>query len=154
MSGVLGLELYTAFNTGTMAVPVWDEIGPIKDESLEISKTVVETTTRLANGWKTERGALKKGTIDIQLLYLPLDADFIVIKDAFFNDTKLILGLFDGDVSVEGTYEGLHSAMNVVKFSKPRKLDDVVVVDTSWTLDLEDTTNTAPLWETIVTPAP
>jgi hypothetical protein len=150
---VLGLELYTGRNTGTIVAPAWDEVGPIKDENLSLSKSLVDITTRLSKGWKLQRGALKEATIDIQLLYLQTDPDFVAFREAFFNDTQMLLGLFDGDIAEEGTYQGLHSAMNVTKFSKPRPLDKEVVVDVSLVLDLEAVTNEPPRWETIVTPA-
>ena len=148
---VLGLELFTGRNISTMATPVWDKIGVIRDESLELSKALVDVTTRLAQGWRLQRGSLKEATINIQLLYDTSDADFIAIQQAFFNDTPLILGLFDGDITQAGTYQGLHAQMNVSQFSQPRNLEDAVVVDTQFVLDLETTTNEAPRWDTITT---
>ena len=139
---LLGLEVYTGINTGTIALPVWDKVGPIKDETLNMSKNLVDITTRLAEGWRLQRGALKEATIDMQLLYLPGDPDFLVFQSAFFADKEqVILGLFDGDLTVPGTYSGLHAAMNVTSFSQPRNLEDAVVVDVTLVLDLEVTTN-------------
>jgi predicted secreted protein len=146
---VLGLEVTTALNTATIASPTWDVVGPIKDETLNMSKSLVDVTTRLANGWRLQRGALKEATIDLQLLYLPDDTDFQAFQEAFFDGTQLIIGLFDGDIEVDGTYNGLHSAVNVTGFSIPRNLEDAVVVDVTLVLDLEDTTNTAPSWAEI-----
>ena len=149
----IGLEMWTGRNTGTIASPVWDEIGPIKDESVEISKSLVDITTRLANGWRLQRGTLKDASVSMQLLYLPGDADFIALQTAFFADTKVVLGLLDGDPAVVGTYYGLHSAFNITKFTQPRNLEDAVVCDLEFVMDLETTTNTAPSWATIVTGA-
>lgn len=148
----LGLEMWTGRNTGTIASPTWDEIGPIRDETIELSKALVDITTRLANGWRLQRGTLKDARVTSQMLYLPGDTDFDAIQSAFFNDTQVLLGLLDGDPAVSGTYYGLHAAFNVVEFSQPRELEGAVIVDLAFVMDLEDTTLTAPAWVTIVTP--
>ena len=150
---VLGLEVFTGRNTATMAAAAWDEVGPIRDETLNMSKSLVDITTRLAKGWRLQRGALKEASVDMSMLYLPEDPDFIVFQQAFFADNQqILLGLFDGDITQPGTYQGLHAAMNVTNFSQPRNLEDAVVVDISLVLDLEALTQEAPRWETIITP--
>lgn len=148
----LGYELYTAINSGTIASPTWNSVPLIRDESLTLSRAAVDITTRLANGWRITRGGLREATVELQLLYVPNDTDMEVFRAAYFaEDSQVILGLFDGDVSVTGTYYGLHAAMQVTGFSQPRNLEDATVVDVSLAMDLEASTNTAPAWVTITT---
>lgn len=149
MSSVLGLDCYTGLNSGTIASPTWSEIGLVKDETVNLSKALADVTTRQANGWRLQRGTLKEASIDLQLLYDPSDDDFDEFRDAFFNNTQLLLGFFDGDIEEDGTYYGLHAAFNVTAFSQPRNLEDAVVVDITLVPDLEAVTNTAPAWVTI-----
>lgn len=147
----LGLELGSFLNTGTIASPTWAEIGPIRDETLNLSRSLADVTTRQAKGFRLQRGTLMEGTIDATMIYKPGNTQFDAIQTAFFASTQIILGLFDGDVTVAGTYYGLHSAANVTDFSMNRELEEAATISVQFTLDLETTTETAPAWVTVVT---
>lgn len=147
----LGTELWTGLNSGTIAVPVWAEIGPITEESLNLSRNLIDVTTRDSNGFRLQRGGLMEGTIDATMQYRPGNAQFDAIQTAFFAGTKIILGLFDGDVTTTGTWYGLHSAAYVTDFSMERGLEEAALIPVQFTLALEDNTDTAPAWVPITT---
>ena len=147
----LGLEVASFLNTGTIAAPVWAEIGPIRDETVNLSRSLADVTTRQANGFRLQRGTLMEGSIDATMLYKPGNTQFDDIQSAFFDATQIILGIFDGDVTVAGTYYGLHSAANVTDFTVNRELEEAMTVNVQFTLDLEATTETAPNWVEITT---
>lgn len=146
----LGLEMRTYLNTGAMATPTWSEVELVRDETINLSKTLVDVTTRKSGGWRLQRGALKEASVDFSLLYVPGDEDFETFRDAFLDDsTQVIMGFFDGDVTASGTHTGLHAAFNVTAFGQPRNLEDAVIVEVTVVPDLEAVTLTAPTWQSI-----
>lgn len=148
MASVLGLEAVSYF-AGTIGAPVWtNPIGPIKDETINLEKALADVTDRRANGWRLQRGTLKEGSVDMQLIYDPTDADFIALSDHFFDDTQAIIAFMDGDATVAGTYYGVLAAWNVTGFSQPRQLEEAIIVDMSMVPDLEDGTAEPPRWHT------
>ena len=145
---VLGLnaKTYVATSVGT---PVFtNEVGVIREETINLEKSLADVTDRRANGWRLQEGTLKEGTVDIQMIYEPGDADFDAFEDAFFNGTQLVLAFMDGDASASGTYYGLLGAFVVTSFSIPRQLEEAVIVDVTVTPVLEDGTSLAPTWHT------
>ena len=145
----LGLNAWTGRNTATIAAATWDEIGLVQDDSLDLDKAMAEITSRLSGGWKEEVGTVKEVAISLTVLYKPDDPDYLAFQDSWLNNTQLILGLFDSDVTDTGTHRGFHAAMEVKKISKPRKLKEAVVVTVDLVIQLEETTNAAPRFENI-----
>ena len=149
MAAILGLDAKTYF-AGTIASPVFtDEVGPIKEETVNLEKSLADITDRRANGWRLQAGTLKEGTVDIQMIYDPADADFNQFEDAFFSNDQLVLAFMDGDCTVAGTYYGLLGAFEVTSFSQPRPLEDAIVVDITLTPVLESSTNSPPEWHEV-----
>ncbi|MEO1526733.1 MAG: hypothetical protein AAFX06_14960 [Planctomycetota bacterium] len=149
MSARTGLEVVT-YNVSSLGTPVYtNPIGTIREETVNLTKVLADVTDRRANGWRLQKGTLKEGSVDAQLIYDPEDADFTDIQTAFFADTKLPLFFSDGDATTAGTWQGLMAAFHVSEFSQPRNLEDAVVVDISLVPDLEDTTNEAPRWHSV-----
>lgn len=144
---VLGLDAVTAINSGTTAVPVWEILTNIRDETLNMDKALADVTTRAANGWRLQVGTLKNGTVDTQMLYDTEDADFVTIRDAFLNDTRLLMGFFDGDPAVTGT-QGLVGGFGVTNFTQNRQLEEAVMMDVTLTVR-ENDEGEGPSWITI-----
>lgn len=150
---LIGLQLFSAINTGTLAAPVFDEIGPIKDETLNLTKALVDITTRQAKGWRLQQGTLKEASLDFQMVYDAADTDFITIRDAFLADnTQVLMAISDGDLTVAGTYQVFQAAMNITNFTLNRNLEDAYLVDVTAVPTLEAVTNTAPSFGAVVIP--
>lgn len=148
MAAILGLDAKTYF-AGTIASPVFtDEVGPIREETINLEKSLADITDRRADGWRLQAGTLKEGTVDLQMIYDPADADFAQFETAFFGNGQLVLAFMDGDCTVAGTYNGLLAAFQVTSFSQPRPLEDAIIVDITLTPVLEDGTDSPPQWYT------
>ena len=113
MALVLGLDAFTAVNTGSTETPVWAEVEKIRDETLNLTKALSDVTTRQANGWRQQVGTLKEGSVDLQVLFDNdyTDADNLLFRNSFLNNTRLLLGFFDKDpdtaaTTIEGLYGG------------------------------------------------
>lgn len=146
MAAILGLNAKTYF-AGAIGTPVFtNEVGPIREETINLEKSLADITDRRANGWRLQAGTLKEGTVDLQMIYDPADADFTSFQDAFFNGSQLILAFMDGDATVAGTYYGLLAAFQVTSFSLPRQLEEAIIVDITCTPVLEELTDEPPQW--------
>ena len=88
----------------------------------------------------------------MQLQYEPDDPDFQAFKNAYINDTDILVDILDGDVTLSGTYRGVSASWSVTNFTETRDLEDAIVVDVTLTPKLEAVTNTPPNFITVVTP--
>lgn len=150
MALVLGLNAVTAANSGTTATPVWTILTNIKDETMNLDTALSDVTTRAARGWRLQVGTLSEGTIDTQILYDTEDADFVLIRDAFLNKTRILMGFFDADPDAAATtIQGLTGGFSVTNFSINRQLEEAMMVDVTFTAREDDAGN-GPEWTTIV----
>ena len=141
----LGLEckLYRD-NSGT-----WEEIGNVRDLSINMEMGVADVTTRGGNGWRQNVATLRDGTVTFQMVYDTTDADFTALQTAFLATTaaarEIKVAAMDGDIATSGS-QGLIAFMNVTNFSMPENLEEAVMVDVT----LQPSYNsTAPAWTTI-----
>ena len=150
---VLGLDAKT-YNVGSIGSPTFGTpIGIIREETINLEKSLADITDRRANGWRLQVGTLKEGPVDLQMIYEPGNTDFDAFEAAFFQGTQLVRAFMDGDVSVAGSHYGLMSAFVVTSFSLPRQLEEAILVDATVTPVLEDTSNLPPRWHTQTTAA-
>ena len=141
----LGLEckLYRD-NSGT-----WEEIGNVRDLSINMEMGVADVTTRGGNGWRQNVATLRDGTVTFQMVYDNTDADFTALQTAFLATTaaarEIKIAAMDGDIATSGS-QGLIAFMNVTNFSMPENIEEAVMVDVT----LQPSYNsTAPAWTTI-----
>ncbi len=144
----LGLEckLYRD-NSGT-----WDEIGNVRDLTLNMEMGVADVTTRGGNGWRQNVATLRDGTVTFQMVYDTADADFTALQTAFLasnaDDREIKIAVLDGAIPTESgdpSAQGLVAFMNVTNFSMPENLEEAVMVDVT----LQPSYNsTAPAWTT------
>jgi hypothetical protein len=141
----LGLEckLYRD-NSGT-----WEEIGNVRDLTINMEMGVADVTTRGGNGWRQNVSTLRDGTVTFQMVYDTTDADFTALQTAFMASTaaarEIKIAAMDGDIATSGS-QGLVAFMNVTNFSEPQNLEEAVMVDVT----LQPSYNaTAPAWTTI-----
>lgn len=130
MTAILGLNCKLYRNTGTYAVPVWEEIGNCRDVTLNMEKGEADVTTRSNNGWRAILGTLKDASIDFSMVWDTGDADFEAVRDAFLDNTLLDMAIMDGDIAVAGS-QGLRAEMSVLGFTRNEPLEEGVTVDVS-----------------------
>lgn len=144
---VLGLNAVTAINSGTTAVPVWEILTNIRDETLNMDTALADVTTRAANGWRLQVGTLSQGSVDTQMLYDTEDTDFQTIQAAFLARSRILLGFFDADPATTGT-QGLVGGFGVTNFTINRQLEEAMMVDVTFTAR-ENDVGDGPSWVTI-----
>lgn len=126
MGAVLGLEAKLYRNTGSHSSPVWNEVPNVKDLTLNVEKSEADVSRR-ASRWKERRAALKDASIEYEMIWDPGDADFVAIKDSFFDDTSIEMAAMDGDIAVAGT-QGLRATMDVFTFTRSEPLEEALTV--------------------------
>lgn len=127
MGAKTGLECKLYRNTGTWDIPVWNEIGNVRDLTQSLEKAMADVSTRGAT-WRRHKSGLKDASIDFQMVWDTDDDDFTAIQEAFLNGTTIELAAMDGDIAVAGA-EGFRSDFEVSTFSRPEPLEDAVLVD-------------------------
>jgi len=138
----LGMEAKLYWNSGTYAVPTWEEMGNVKDVTLNLEKGEADVTTRANDGWRATLGTLKEGSIEFEMVWDTDDAGFLALKDAYFNDTAIEMAVMDGDVAASGS-QGLRASFSVTNFSRSEPLEEAIGV--SVTLKVTYSAN-APEW--------
>ncbi len=157
---VLGLNAVTAINSGTTATPVWEIEDKIKDETLNMETALSDVSTRASKGFRLQVGTLSDAGVDASLLYLaadvPAGSQQDVIRQAFFDKSRLLMGFFDGDPAGSdiGKVSGLVGGFSVTQFSQNRQLEEALMIDVTFTVREDDAGN-GPVWTTIdTTPGP
>jgi hypothetical protein len=105
-----------------------DEIGNVKDLTLNLEKNEADVTTRNNDGWRGTVGVLKDGSVEFQMLWDTGDADFTAIRDAWLNDTDIVLAVLDGDKDVPGN-QGLYADFQVTAFTRNEPLEEAISAD-------------------------
>ena len=127
MSVRLGMDGKLYRNTGTYAIPTWEEIGNVKDLTLNLEKGESDITVRANAGWRSTVGTLKDGSIELTMLWDTGDPGFAAIKDAWFNNTPIEMAVLDGPVDEPGS-EGLRASFSVTKFGREEPLEEAMNV--------------------------
>ncbi len=127
MTAKLGLDAKLYRNTGTYAVPAWNEVTNAKDVTLNLEAGEVDASRRGSGGWRETLTALKDGSVEFELVYDNADTEFTALKDAFFNGTTVELAVMDGEIATTGT-QGLRATMSVTNFSRNEPLEEVLTV--------------------------
>lgn len=145
MSEVLGMNAKLYRNTGSYGTPVWNEIPNVRDLTLNLETSEADATTRANAGWEATVTALKRGSIDFEMVWDTADDDFTAIKDAYFNNTSIDIAAMDGDIAVSGK-QGLRAVFAVSGFSRQEPLVDVLKVNV--TIKPTYSAN-PPIWYTV-----
>ena len=119
----LGLDAQANRNTGSWAVPAWDDIGNVKDSlELNLEKAEADVTKRGGNGWRQRIGTLKDGGVQFEMLWENQDPDFTAVKDAWLNNNEIDCAIMDQDIANSGA-EGLRAEFSVLNFSRSEPLE-------------------------------
>ncbi len=130
----------------------WNEIGNVRDLTINMEMGVADVTTRGGNGWRQNVATLRDGTVTFQMVYDTADADFTALQTAFLATTasarEIKIAALDGAIPTtagDPSAQGLVAFMNVTNFSMPENLEEAVMVDVT----LQPSYNsTAPAWTT------
>lgn len=109
----------------TGAAPNLDLVGNVRNLTLNLTSAEADATTRASNGWKVTLPTTFDGSVEFEMIADPGDADFVAIRNAFFNRTNIAMAALTGDSTVEGV-EGLWADFRVTAFTRNEDLEDVV----------------------------
>ena len=126
----LGLNAKLYRNTGSYASPTWNEIGNVKDVTLNLESAEADVTVRANNGWRATVPTLKDASVEFEMVWDTADEDFQAIRDAYLNNTTLEVLALDGPVSGAGSTgnQGLRAVCNVTDFSRSEPLEEALSV--------------------------
>ena len=126
----LGLNAKLYRNTGSYASPTWNEIGNVKDVTLNLESAEADVTVRANNGWRATVPTLKDASVEFEMVWDTEDADFEAIKDAYLGNTTIEILALDGPVSGTGSSgnQGLRATCSVTAFSRSEPLEEALSV--------------------------
>jgi predicted secreted protein len=127
MTAKLGLDAKLYRNSGTYAIPAWNEITNAKDVTLNLEASEADASRRGSAGWRETLRGLKDGSVEFEMVYDGTDAEFQALRDAFLNGTTVEVAVLDGDVTTTGT-QGLRATMSVINFSRNEPLEEALTV--------------------------
>ena len=128
MATRLGMDAKLYQNTGSYATPTWEEIGNVKDVTLNLEKGEADVTTRANNGWRATVGTLKDASIEFQMVWDTLDTGFDAIRQAFFSNTPIEFAVMDGAIT-DLDAEGLRATFDIFNFTRNEALEEAIMVD-------------------------
>ena len=123
----LGLDCRLYRNTGTYAVPAWNEIKNAKDATLNLEAGEADVSTRGTGAWRATVATLKDASIEWEMVWDTGDDDFAAIRDAFLNRAGIELAVMDGDITAPGS-QGLRALCVITNFSRNEPLEEAVTV--------------------------
>lgn len=143
MAHVLGLDGKVFTQTdGTGGTAGWNEVGNVRDLTLNQSLATADITTRSGNGYRQQVGTLNEANVSFQMVYDTTDTRFTEIETAFRNRTVIGVKILDGGSESSGT--GLVADMLITNFTINQELENAFLVD----VELVVAPNTTPTWQT------
>jgi TP901-1 family phage major tail protein len=137
----LGLQCKAYLKRGGSS---WQEVGNLRNVTLNLEKGEADITTRAANGWKLTVGTLKEGSVETEMVWDGDDLNFVAIKDAYFNDTSVEMAFLDGPNVAPS--QGLYARFSVTNLSRDENLEEAVLAKV--TLKPTYDATLAPTWAT------
>jgi predicted secreted protein len=120
---VIGKECKLYIGTaGTQAATL---VGNVRDLTLTLERAEIDASARDSGDWVEVVPGMKAATIEFELRWIPADANFATIRDAFLNGTAIACLIVDGLKTVTGV-QGLDGDFVVLGFSRPEPLQDLV----------------------------
>lgn len=119
----LGMDAKLYRNTGTFAVPIWDEIDNVGDLAQDNESEKADVTTRKNAPFKAEVATIISLGLAFGMIRDDEDADYIVLRDAQINRTTIEFAVMNGDITVSGN-SGFRFLAMVSKFSETQNLAD------------------------------
>ena len=139
----LGKDAKLYYNSGTYAVPVWNEISNATDVTINVAKGEADVTRRGSGGWKEMIGTLKEGSITFEMIHIPHSTGYSTLQKAFDKGTTVEIAAMDG--AVTSTSQGYRMTVSVTDFSLTQPLTEAQ--KTSVTLKPTTSDNAPYLYE-------
>ncbi len=145
MAIFLGMDCKIYRNTGTYNVPVWNEVGNVRDVTLNLETATADATTRMNNGWRATVATLKDGSVEFEMLWDPTDGDFAAFFAVWMFNGVLDCLILDENVVVNGA-QGLRADFAITNFTRSEPLEDITKAQVKMQPGVS--TNAPVWWET------
>lgn len=131
----LGLAAKLYLNSGTFAAAATaltgltlTPVNTVKNLSLSIEKGEADVSTRDNDGWGQFVGTLKRGTVDIEMVYTPGNAAQESLRDAFTGNTQIGAAIMSNG-SATANSEGLVGNFDVMKWERTEDLEGAQMIN-------------------------
>ena len=81
-----------------------------------------DVTTRASGGWRQEKGTIRNGTVEFDMIYDPADTDFAAFLTAAVGNSTIACAILDGARTTTGT-QGLWADFEV-SMNKTENLEE------------------------------
>lgn len=127
----LGRECKLYFKRGGYAsANTWREAQLARDVSLNLEKAEADVTTRGNDGWEAIVGALKRATVEAELLQDTEDEAFQIAQDSFVGDDLIGVAIMDRAIT-DADATGIQFDGEVLTFNRSEPLTEAVTVSTT-----------------------
>jgi hypothetical protein len=121
-----GLNHVFLRNSGTYGSPVWNVINVVKDLTLGLKKVMADAAARVSSV-KQKLPNLKEIDLEYEIIRDTAGPDFVVLQNAYWNDTTLDIAVADGPIATSGTrYFRCDTVLS--DFSEKQPLENTVMV--------------------------
>jgi len=104
------------------------EVTNIQDVTINLSKDTVEISSRANGTFKQKITTLADGSVSMKMLWKPGDANFEIVRDAFFGNDEIFFAALDQAKVTVGT-QGIAGNFVVSNFSRGEPLGDAMTAD-------------------------
>ena len=134
---VLGMNAKLYQGVAGAALSACNVVNNVKDLTLTLDAGEADITTRGNSGWRATAPTLRECTVEFQMLWLPGDAAFQAIKNAYLTAGTVRLAPLTGAKGVADS-EGPFGDFSITSFSRKESLEDGVTVDVTAKLAVWD----------------
>jgi len=113
--------------SGNYLAPTWVEIDIIKDVALKCDAGEWDGSRRGSGGWKQMARTMKSAEIDLDMVFVPNDAGYLAIRNAYIGGALLDLLVLTGSIAVDNN-EGLRAEMTVLSLEREEKLEEGIMI--------------------------
>ena len=107
------------------------EMANVRDVTLTMEAGTADVTTRANFGWRATAPTLRECTCEFEMIWLPSDAGFSAMKNAFLTSSLIALKILDklGGQGPDGDFA-------ITSFSRKEALEEAIVVSVTAKLSL------------------
>ncbi|TVQ64483.1 MAG: hypothetical protein EA379_01310 [Phycisphaerales bacterium] len=117
-------KLFFRLGGHTTANP-WVELDNVRDVTLSLEAGEADVTTRANDGWRATLPGLRDGDLEFEMMWLPGDAGFEAIRNAFLSSGPIGLAAMDRAGS---SGEGPIATYSITNFTRSEPLEEGITV--------------------------
>ena len=107
------------------------EMANVRDVTLTMEAGTADVTTRANFGWRATAPTLRECTCEFEMVWLPSDAGFSAVKNAFLSSALIAMKILD---KVGG--QGPDGDFAITSFSRKEALEEAIIVSVTAKLSL------------------